>query len=677
MKIDLSRFQAAFFEESAEHLTTMEEGLLQLERRPDDLDLINRIFRAAHSIKGNSGMFKLTAITEFTHLLENLLDQLRTGKRDLTKPVIDLLLESTDGLKHLIEAAKTGEAHDQNRIAALQQRLTGGTGCHEVAQAVAVHIDQTPLRRVTIEWTPGPTLFQRGLDPVQIVKELEQLGRVQTILRGLQGLPSLVDLDPERCYLAWTFILYTAASDQAIADVFEFVREDSQMTIETDPSGPCPSVSSGSLGVSLPDSKDCPARPSLATGDASSATAGGATGTVPKKSDAASIRVDTEKIDKLINLVGELVITQSMLSQLGSHFESHELPVLQERLAQLERNTREIQERVMSIRMLPVAMVFNKFPRVVRDLAAKSGKDIRLVLTGEETELDKTVIESIGDPLTHLIRNAADHALEPPDERIALGKPAQGTVRLSAYQEGGNIYISVQDDGRGLNREKIMAKARASDMVGPDEQLSDDQVWLLIFRAGFSTAEQVTEVSGRGVGMDVVRRNIEALGGTIAIKTAAGQGTTFLLKLPLTLAIVEGMAVRVGSETYLVPLLSIIESLQPPAGAVKTIVGKGQVINVRGLYIPIVRLYEAFHLEADHTDPMDAILIIVETESERVALMVDELLGQQQVVIKNLEQNFHKVDGLAGATILGDGTVGFIIDVRGMLALSRGVPVAA
>ena len=675
MKIDLSRFQAAFFEESAEHLTTMEEGLLQLERRPDDLDLINRIFRAAHSIKGNSGMFKLTAITEFTHLLENLLDQLRTGKRDLTKPVIDLLLESTDGLKHLIETAKTGEAHDQNLIAALHQRLTGGTGDHEVAQAVPVHIDQ-PLRRVTIDWTPGPTLFQRGLDPVQIVKELEPLGCVQTILRGLQGLPSLADLDPERCYLAWTFILETAVSDQAIADVFEFVREDSQMTIETRPSSACSSASSGSLDVSLPDSKESPA-PSHATSDPPSATGAGTTSTVPKKSDAGSIRVDTEKIDKLINLVGELVITQSMLSQLGNHFENHDLPVLQERLAQLERNTREIQERVMSIRMLPVAMVFNKFPRVVRDLAAKSGKDIQLVLTGEETELDKTVIESIGDPLTHLIRNAADHALEPPDERIALGKPAQGTVRLSAYQEGGNIYISVQDDGRGLNRDKIVAKARAGGIIGPDEQLSDDEVWLLIFRAGFSTADQVTEVSGRGVGMDVVRRNIEALGGTIAIKTTAGQGTTFLLKLPLTLAIVEGMSVRVGSETYLVPLLSIIESLQPPSGAVKTIVGKGQVINVRGVYIPIVRLYEAFHLEADHTDPMDAILIIVETESERVALMVDELLGQQQVVIKNLEQNFHKVDGIAGATILGDGTVGFIVDVRGMLALSRGVPVAA
>jgi two-component system chemotaxis sensor kinase CheA len=652
----------------------MEEGLLQLERRPDDLDLINRIFRAAHSIKGNSGMFKLTAITEFTHLLENLLDQLRTGKRDLTKPAIDLLLESTDGLKHLIETAKTGEAHDQNRIAALHQQLSGGTGDHEVAQGVPVHIDQ-PLRRVTIDWTPGPTLFQRGLDPVQIVKELEALGCVRTILRGLQGLPSLADLDPERCYLAWTFILDTAASDQAIAEVFEFVREDSQMTIETRPSSPCSSASSGSLDVS-PDSRDSPA-PSHATSDSPSATGAGTASAVPKKSDAGSIRVDTEKIDKLINLVGELVITQSMLSQLGNHFESHDLPVLQERLAQLERNTREIQERVMSIRMLPVAMVFNKFPRVVRDLAAKSGKDIQLVLTGEETELDKTVIESIGDPLTHLIRNAADHALEPPDERIALGKPAQGTVRLSAYQEGGNIYISVQDDGRGLNRDKIVAKARAGGIIGPDEQLSDDEVWLLIFRAGFSTADQVTEVSGRGVGMDVVRRNIEALGGTIAIKTTAGQGTTFLLKLPLTLAIVEGMAVRVGSETYLVPLLSIIESLQPPSGAVKTIVGKGQVINVRGVYIPIVRLYEAFHLEADHTDPMDAILIIVETESERVALMVDELLGQQQVVIKNLEQNFHKVDGIAGATILGDGTVGFIVDVRGMLALSRGVPVAA
>jgi len=676
MKIDLSRFQAAFFEESAEHVTTMEEGLLQLERRPDDLDLINRIFRAAHSIKGNSGMFKLTAITEFTHLLENLLDQLRTGQRTLTKPVMDALLESTDGLKHLIEAAKTGEAHDEGRIVILRERLTGGA-VHAEAPSVAVVQSLQASRRVTIEWTPGPTVFQRGLDPVQIVKELEHVGRVQTTLRGLEGLPALADLDPERCYLAWTFILDTAESDQTIAEVFEFVREDSQIVMEARAAAVHPSISPDFVVPAVPTGTSAPSRPAMATGEVPSAMVPNPSGPVAKKSDGASIRVDTEKIDKLINLVGELVITQSMLSQLGNHFESPDLPVLQERLAQLERNTREIQERVMSIRMLPVAMVFNKFPRVVRDLAAKSGKDIQLILAGEETELDKTVIESIGDPLTHLIRNAADHALESPEERLALGKPAQGTVRLSAYQEGGNIYISVQDDGRGLNRDKIVAKARASGIIGPDEQLSDEQVWLLIFRAGFSTAEKVTEVSGRGVGMDVVRRNIEGLGGTIAIKTEAGQGTTFLLKLPLTLAIVEGMAVRVGSETYLVPLLSIIESLQPPAGAVKTIVGKGQVINVRGLYIPIVRLYEAFHLEADHTEPTQAILIIVETESERVALMVDELLGQQQVVIKNLEQNFHKVDGIAGATILGDGTVGFIVDVRGMLALSRGVAVAA
>lgn len=676
MKIDLSRFQAAFFEESAEHVATMEEGLLQLERRPDDLDLVNRIFRAAHSIKGNSGMFKLIAITEFTHLLENLLDQLRTSQRTLTKAVIDLLLESTDGLKHLIEAAKTGEVHDEGRIATLRERLMGGAGMAEVATEPVVQ-GLPSSRRVTIEWTPGPTLFQRGLDPVQIVKELEHLGRVRTILRGVQGLPALADLDPERCYLAWTCILDTAESDQTIADVFEFVREDSQIVMEADAAAVSPLTPTDAVVPAVSTSPSESSRLAIASGDAPSPMMPSPSGTTPKKSDGASIRVDTEKIDKLINLVGELVITQSMLSQLGNHFESPDLPVLQERLAQLERNTREIQERVMSIRMLPIAMVFNKFPRVVRDLAAKSGKEIQLIVAGEETELDKTVIESIGDPLTHLIRNAADHGLESPEERMALGKSAQGTLRLSAYQEGGNIYISVQDDGRGLDRDKIVAKARASGIIGVDEHLSDEQVWLLIFRAGFSTAEKVTEVSGRGVGMDVVRRNIEALGGTIAIKTVAGQGTTFLLKLPLTLAIVEGMAVRVGSETYLVPLLSILESLQPSAGAVKTIVGKGQVINVRGTYIPIVRLYEAFHLDADHTDPMRAILIIVETESERVALMVDELLGQQQVVIKNLEQNFHKVDGIAGATILGDGTVGFIVDVRGMLALSRGVAVAA
>ena len=388
--------------------------------------------------------------------------------------------------------------------------------------------------------------------------------------------------------------------------------------------------------------------------------------------------MDTAKIDKLINLVGELVITQSMLSDLSARFEMSQLSVLLERVAQLERNTREIQERVMGIRMLPIGSAFSRFPRLVRDLSGKAGKKIQLVLSGEETELDKTVIESITDPLTHLVRNSADHGLEGPEERLAAGKDEQGTIHLNAFHEGGNICITVSDDGRGLNRDKILAKAVKSGLIGEQDKLADDQIWPLIFKPGFSTAEKVTDVSGRGVGMDVVKRNIESLGGTVSIKTALGKGTTFTLKLPLTLAIIEGMTIRVGHETYILPMLSIVESIQPKADTVKTVVGKGEVMNVRGTYHPMMRLYEVFDLEPEHKDPAKAILLILETEGERVAVMVDEILGQQQVVIKSMEQNFRKVEGIAGATILGDGTVGFILDVRVLLELARqGAPTAA
>jgi two-component system chemotaxis sensor kinase CheA len=349
----------------------------------------------------------------------------------------------------------------------------------------------------------------------------------------------------------------------------------------------------------------------------------------------------------------------------------NQLHVLLERVAQLERNTREIQERVMSIRMLPIGTAFSRFPRLVRDLAAKTNKKIQLVLSGEETELDKTVIESIGDPLTHLIRNSADHGLEPPEERLDNNKPELGTIRLNAFHEGGSICITVEDDGRGLNRTKILAKAVKQGLISESEKLTDEQIWSLIFKPGFSTADKITDVSGRGVGMDVVKRNIEALGGTIGIKTALGKGSTFTLKLPLTLAIIEGMTVRIGRETYIVPLLSILESIQPTREAVKTIVGKGELINVRGTLLSVVRLYEVFNLQPEYTDPAKSILLILETEGERVAVMVDEILGQQQVVIKSMEQNFRKVEGIAGATILGDGTVGFILDVRGLLEIAR------
>ena len=726
---DFSQFQDAFFEEAAEHLAVVEEGLLALEQHPEDLDLLNKIFRSAHSIKGTSGMFGFQAVAQFTHKMETLLDLLRNGQKTVSPMVADLLLKSTDCLKTLIESVKSGATVDNETV----QRLTGELASTSVSDSQAGAVtsnnqsamlpaaptsasSQNGKRTYVIRWTPPEWLFQRGLDPLQTFKELNSIGTLAGITMDVSRLPELNEIDPEKCYLSWTMQLATGKDRKVIESTFEFVREDSKLSIELVKSASTEEqVKQPEAAPVTDDGEGETSKPLgqilVEDGVVSPATLNQAlsqqkrvgeilveqkavtpqqleqalhkqkqqdTSAHAKKADTASIRVDTAKIDKLINLVGELVITQSMLSDLGSRFEMRQLPVLLERMAELERNTREIQERVMSIRMLPIGTAFSRFPRLVRDLSSKIGKKIQLVLSGEETELDKTVIEAIGDPLTHLVRNSADHGLESPEERLDNNKPEVGTIRLNAFHEGGNICITVEDDGRGLDRDKILAKAMKQGLIGEDEKLSDDQIWLLIFKPGFSTAEKITDVSGRGVGMDVVKRNIENLGGKVGIKTTKGKGTTFTLKLPLTLAIIDGMTVRVGKETYIVPLLSILESIQPKADLIKTVVGKGELIDVRGTYIPMVRLYEVFANEPQYTDPKEAILLILETEGERVAVMVDEIMGQQQVVIKSMEQNFRKVEGVAGATILGDGRVGFIVDVRGVLEIARqGHPVVA
>lgn len=725
MSNEFAQFQDAFFEEAAEHLAIVEEGLLQLEQHPEDLDLLNKIFRSAHSIKGASGMFGFNAVAQFTHKMETLLDLLRNGQAAVTSAIADLLLKSTDCLKTLIDAAKSGTPVDNETVQRLTVELAAAsdlkseatTKAHAQVQAGSSELSVTST--FLIRWTPPEWLFQRGLDPLQVIKELGDLGTLSQVTVDVSRLPDLAEMDPERCYLSWSMQLKTGKNRQVVEAVFEFVHEDSVLTIEEVRGEESGIRSDGAKATGdrvltphpsplTPDGSDSEPKPLgeilVDSGVVSRAALDGALAqqkrvgeilieqqaatpqqveqalqkqrqqegtSQAKKTDTASIRVDTAKIDKLINLVGELVITQSMLSDLGSRFEMNQIQVLLERMAQLERNTREIQERVMSIRMLPIGTAFSRFPRLVRDLSAKAGKKIQLVLSGEETELDKTVIESIGDPLTHLVRNSADHGLETPEQRLNGNKPEVGTIRLNAFHEGGSICITVEDDGRGLDREKILAKAVKQGLIAENEKLADDQIWLMIFKPGFSTAEKVTDVSGRGVGMDVVKRNIENLGGTISIKTEKGKGTRFTLKLPLTLAIIEGMTVRVGRETYIVPLLSILESMQPKSESIKTVIGKGELINVRNTYLPIVRLYDVFALEPEHTDPLKGILLILETEGERVAVMVDEILGQQQVVIKSMEQNFRKVEGIAGATILGDGTVGFILDVRGLLEITR------
>jgi two-component system chemotaxis sensor kinase CheA len=599
-----------------------------------------------------------------------------------------------------LDAAQGGEAADETAIHGLETELEacqkGSTASvNEGPSAETTYkkpVSQAPTwRTVQIDWSPLPELFQRGMDPVQIFKELHELGMVKVLQVRTDGLPPLDTLDPERCYLSWTVELETDAPIGQVEEVFAFVRDGSELAIiDRAPQKPEPYKRVGDIlveeGVVTPeqvaeslakqkplgeilveDKKVTPQQVDKALEKQQKL----------KKNEVASIRVDTEKIDKLINLVGELVITQSMITDLSEKFSIDQLPVLQERITQLERNTREIQERVMSIRMMPIGSAFHRFPRLVRDLAGKSGKQIQLVMSGEETELDKTLIEAIGDPLTHLVRNSADHGLELPEDRLAQDKPARGTIRLHAYHDGGNICIAVEDDGRGLNREKIIKKAVEKGIIADGSNLSDQAVYQLIFRPGFSTADTITDVSGRGVGMDVVKRNIEGLGGSVGIQSTMGKGSRLTLKLPLTLAIIDGMTVRVGQDNYIIPLITVTESIRPKLHDLQRIVGKGEVVNLRGEWVPMLKLYEAFGVTPDFTDPSQALLVIVEAEGRRVAVLVDELTGQQQVVIKSLEQNYRKVQAISGATILGDGQVALILDVPGLAKLARAGHTAA
>ncbi len=695
MSIDLSHFQETFFVESAEHVETMESGLLDLEQRADDLDLLNRIFRAAHSIKGNAGMFGFTAIGELTHKMENVLDRLRNGAMVATNATIDLLLRGTDALKSLLEAVQGEGTFDPELLKAIEDELiacqSGVEPTETPSETLSASSEPSAPTQFCVDWIPLQELFQRGLDPSRIIKDLAELGSILDVVVKTQHLPSLAVMDPEICYLAWHVVLETDKPMAEIDAVFDFVRDGSELSISENPLSTCASQEPKKIGEILVDEGaltqeqlDASLNKQKRIGEilieekvvapqqvAQALQKQQETVARVKKTETASIRVDTEKIDTLINLVGELVITQSMITDLGEKFTMAQLPLLQERVIQLERNTRELQERVMSIRMLPIGTAFQRFPRLVRDLASKSGKQIQLVMAGEETELDKTVIEAIGDPLTHLVRNSADHGLESPEEREAAGKHAQGTIRLNAFQEGGSISITVEDDGRGLNREKILKKALANGVITEGETLPDEQVWQLIFRPGFSTADKITDVSGRGVGMDVVKRNIEGLGGTVNIHTKEGAGSTLTLKLPLTLAIMDGMTVRVGTEQYIIPLLAVTETIQPKPSELQTMVGRGEVVRLRGEWLPMLRLYDAFQTTPTVVDPTQALLVIVESEGERVAVLVDELMGQQQVVIKSLEQNYQKVEGIAGATILGDGQVALIVDVPGIIGLSR------
>lgn len=646
MSNDLARFHAAFFDESFEGVEIMEQALVAFDATSADPETINAVFRAAHSIKGGAATFGFSAVAGFTHHLESLLDAARSGTKALDPPTVDLLLHAVDAVRNLLDAARDGSDCDVTVIATLQSQLQAALSSPVTASVTA--IDPAQIRGGggwRLLFQPHADLFRSGNEPLHILRELAALTPLSLTV-DLAALPALDDLDSESSYLGWTLTLGNDCSEAELRSLFAWVEDECRL--ELTPLSATPTE----IGADAPVTQ---ASEKATTGDTVEHVASAHT-------DSASIRVRTDKIDALMNLVGELVITQAMLSQLGSHLDPVRDEKLLNGLGQLDRQTRLLQEAVMSTRMLPVAHVFSRFPRLVRDLASKLGKQVRLVTSGDDTELDKSVIEKITDPLTHLVRNSLDHGLETPAERSTAGKAEGGTIRLSAAHQGGHILITVADDGHGLDRERILNKARQNGMQVADG-MPDSEVWALIFAPGFSTAEAVTDLSGRGVGMDVVRRNVQALGGQIEIRSEAGRGTRVTIRLPLTLAILDGMLVRVGEDIFILPLNAIIESLQPQPEQIRSVVHQGRIVRVRGEHVPLVPLHRQFGIAGAIDDPSRGILVLIEADTRKVALLVDELVGQQQVVIKSLETNYRRVRCISGATILGDGRVSLILDV--------------
>ncbi len=716
MSTDLEQFYEVFFEESTELLAEMEACLLGLDVNSPDLEDLNAIFRAAHSIKGGAGTFGFTDMTEMTHMLETLLDKLRKGELQVRSEMVDAFLKAGDVIKDQL----AGHRGDGGADPAVAEEV-----CEELkkfTEEISISDEDEPSSEPVIEETAqkeeqvvAQEETSSAIDAatqtvfhIEFSKEEMNAASLENLFSNLNEQGALEDQTASSEDNICKLKLTSASSEEDVWEMLAFVVDPSNLKIETEVVASAEVNAPSDVDVETEESieeeasvKDhqeaepgygffsgSPAAPNDAENEATEPTPQSQQNDNANKKDAApnvkspgnakpaasgetsSIRVSIEKVDQMINLVGELVITQAMLAQTASQVD----PVIYEKLhsgmGQLERNTRDLQESVMSIRMMPISFVFSRYPRVVRDLASKLNKHVELKTVGEGTELDKGLIEKIADPLTHLVRNSLDHGVEIPEKRIAAGKPAQGTITLRAFHQGGSIVIEVSDDGAGLNREKILEKATERG-ISVNEGMSDQEVWMLIFEAGFSTAEIVTDVSGRGVGMDVVKRNIQGMGGRIEIESAYGVGTRISIRLPLTLAILDGLSVAVGDQMFIVPLTYIMESLQPAAEDIKTVSGHGRVVQVRGEYLPIIALHEMFNLRPKVTEIHKGILVILETDGHKAAMFVDDLVGQHQVVIKSLESNYRRVKGVSGATIMGDGKVALILDTAMLVTSSQ------
>lgn len=693
MSIDMSQFHQVFFEECFEGLEAMESGLLSLDIGDIDPEAINTIFRAAHSIKGGSGTFGFTVVAEYTHIMETLLDEMRDGRRQVTKQAVDVLLGSVDCLREMLTSIQNEEEVNAQSVAqhqaALETELNGSSSTPSapavsaappVAASVEEEEEEPEIEEEQgwkISFCPYLNLLRTGNDPVRLFRELSALGQL-TANVNIQDIPNFNELDPEECNISWELVLVGDIAESAVREIFSWVEEDCELELsplakpkkKKKPKAAAPALIASPVVAETKDvASAAVVAPPPTTVVKKVPTEAEAAKNAPKASS--SIRVDTDKIDTLINMVGEVVITQSMLGLIGENFTMDKVGQLKRGLAQLERHTRDLQQSVMNIRMLPISFVFSRFPRLVHDISTKLNKKITLKLVGENTEVDKAVVELINDPLVHLIRNSLDHGIEMPAERIAAGKPETGTIELKAYHRGGHIVIEIIDDGRGMDKSKLLAKAIEKGLVEESAIMTDKQILELIFMPGFSTAEQLSDISGRGVGMDVVRRNIQSLGGNIDIISELGKGSTIAIHLPLTLAILDGQSVAVGDETYIVPLVSIIESINITEKMLNKVAGKGETFKLRNEYLPIIRMREIFNVKSGAaTKSNEGVIVVVEGQGALCGFLVDELLGQQQVVIKSLEANYRRVEGVSGATILGDGSVALILDVPGLVRLS-------
>ncbi|MGB8364294.1 MAG: chemotaxis protein CheA [Rhizomicrobium sp.] len=682
----MEAIKLTYFQECEELLLAMEEGLLAMESGDADSETINAVFRAVHSIKGSGGAFGFEPLVAFAHVLETVLDLVRSGKLAPGPEVMKVLLRAGDVLADHVNAARTGvplvAAHDDEIMAELSVLAGEDAGASAPAEFedlnfVPMQIDIGSLVETPpspgwhIRFVPNASLYAKANEPYLLVRELKSLGPIE-VEADLSQLPDLFTIEPDQAYLGWDIVLKADVDRSVIEEVFEFVVGDCELDIRPLSAEQEEPVAPEAMQAEVVPLPDGPVAQSIAVAQPSAERSAVAATAPAENSVKQTIRVDLDKVDRLVNLVGELVITQAMLSQRAAESGLNHSSLIGHGLGELEHLLRELQEGVMAIRTQPVKSVFQRMPRLVRELAAQTNKEVRLVVEGEATEVDKTVIERLGEPLTHMIRNAVDHGLETADARQAAGKPAEGVVKLSAEHRGGRIVIEVSDDGRGIDRERVRSKAIEKGLVSPNAVLSDEEVDNLIFLPGFTTANQVSNISGRGVGMDVVRRNIVELGGRIVISSTPRKGSRFSLTLPLTLAVLDGMVVAVGDQTFVLPLSHIIESLRPKPQDIKPFGRNRQLLNIRNAYVPLVNVGELLGVRGGIDDPAEGVVILVESEGAgRLALAVDTILGQRQVVIKSFEANYEHIEGIAAATILGDGRVALILDVDGLVSRCR------